>query len=217
MKSKSKSKRFPDPRLATADGLVAVGGDLSADTLIEAYQNGIFPWPQPGMPLLWFSPDPRGVLDFSDLHIPDSLKKWERKNPHWKFTINRAFTQVIEQCRLQPRPGQDGTWILQEMESAYTELFNRGAAMSLECWEGEALIGGIYGVLTQTKNNKILFSGESMFHLKPNASKMCLWKIIEHLKLMGHSWIDIQMTTEVTTAMGGKLISKEEYLQRIGV
>jgi leucyl/phenylalanyl-tRNA---protein transferase len=130
MKGKKPSKRFPDPRLATADGLVAVGGDLGAETLIEAYQNGIFPWPQPDMPLLWFSPDPRGVLDFAELHIPESLKKWARKHSHWNFTVNRAFAQVVEQCRLQPRRGQDGTWILPEMVKAYSELFQQGAAMS---------------------------------------------------------------------------------------
>lgn len=217
-----KQELFPNPRHSTPEGLVAVGGNLQVETLRQAYRKGIFPWPQEGMPLLWFSPDPRGVLEFKDLHIPQSLKKFARKHEHWQFTFNRAFAQVIEACKTQPRRGPDGemqtgSWILPEMEEAYKTMFEQGHILSCECWENDELIGGIYGVLTMTLKGKLLFSGESMFHHKSNASKMVLWKLIEHLQSQGHTWIDIQMVTEVTKAMGGKYIPREEYLQRIGV
>lgn len=217
-----KQELFPNPRKSTPEGLVAVGGNLQLETLQEAYKKGIFPWPQEGLPLLWFSPDPRGILDFQDFHVPQSLKKFARKQTQWKFSLNRAFAQVIEQCRKQVRKGADGqmqagTWILPEMEEAYLRLYSAGQILSCECWDGEELVGGIYGVLTMTEKGFLLFSGESMFHKKSNASKMVLWKLVEHLKSQGHQWMDIQMVTEVTGMMGGKYISREEYLTRIGV
>lgn len=206
-----------NPRMSTPEGLVAVGGNLETPTLREAYRNGIFPWPQEGLPLLWFSPDPRGVLDFEDLHVSRSLRKWDRQNSHWKYTINQAFPQVIQACRLQPRVGQAGTWILPEMEKAYLKLFDEGQVLSLEVWEEKVLIGGIYGVLSISDSGRLFFSGESMFHLKTNASKMAFWRMVEHLRAQGHTWMDIQMLTEVTRSFGGKYIEREEFLDRIGV
>ncbi|MGZ5278492.1 MAG: leucyl/phenylalanyl-tRNA--protein transferase [Pseudobdellovibrionaceae bacterium] len=206
-----------NPRMSTPEGLVAVGGNLEIETLQEAYRLGIFPWPQEGLPLLWFSPDPRGILDFEDLHIPRSLVKWERQHPHWRYTVNQAFPQVIRQCRLQKREGQQGTWILPEMEEAYLALFDQGLILCLEVWEEDQLIGGIYGVLGLKNTGRLHFSGESMFHHQSNASKMAFVKLVEYLKKQGHTWIDIQMLTEVTTALGGKYISREEFLQRLGV
>jgi leucyl/phenylalanyl-tRNA--protein transferase len=203
---------FPNPREATEEGLIAVGGTLDTPTLLAAYGKGIFPWPQEGYPMLWFSPDPRGVLDFQDLHVPDSLLKFAKKNSHWKFTINQAFADVIGQCRLQKRPGQDGTWILPEIQKAYIDLHKAGHAISLEAWDSGDLVGGIYGVLQNG-----LFSGESMFYKAPNASKMCLWKMIEYLKSLGHAWMDIQMVTPVTEQLGGKYIPREEFLARRGL
>lgn len=203
---------FPNPRHASPEGLVAVGGNLEIQTLLAAYSSGIFPWPQEDYPLLWFSPDPRGVLDFSEFHVPTSLKKWAKAHPHWQFTVNKAFLEVIKNCRLQKRPGQDGTWITAEMQNAYGKMFHAGHILSLECWEDSKLIGGIYGVLLNG-----VFSGESMFFKKNNASKMCFWKLVEYLKSQGHTWMDIQMTTSVTKAMGGKYISREDFLKRIGV
>jgi len=203
--------QFPDPRHTTPEGIVAIGGNLEVETLKSAYKKGIFPWPQEGYPLLWFSPDPRGVLDFADLHVPTSLQKFKKKAAHWKYTFNQAFPQVIEQCQLQKRPKQSGTWILPEMKKAYIEFFKAGFVKSLECWDGDQLIGGIYGVEI---NN--VFSGESMFFQKQNASKMCLWRMIEHQKSLGRSWMDIQMITPVTEAFGGKYIPREEFLTRIG-
>jgi leucyl/phenylalanyl-tRNA--protein transferase len=203
---------LPGPRAPIQDGLIAIGGDLKPETLLEAYRKGIFPWPQEGLPLLWFSPDPRGVLEFSELHISQSLRKFARQNPQLSFTINQAFPNVIAGCRLQRRQSQNGTWILPEMESAYLRLFEQGHILSLECWENGVLVGGIYGVLVDQ-----VFSGESMFHLRPNASKMCLWKLVEHLESLGHSWMDIQMVTPLLASFGGKLISREEFLQKRGL
>lgn len=201
--------RLPPARAPIDDGLIAYGGDLSVELLREAYAKGIFPWPQENMPLLWFSPDPRGVLDFADLHIPTSLKKWAKRNSHLHVTIGQAFQQVVEQCRLQDRPGQKGTWILPEMEVAYFELFQQGEALSVEIWEKKVLVGGIYGVLSGG-----VFSGESMFHLKPNTSKLALWKLTDELRSRGHQWMDIQMVTPVLSGFGGKLISRDEFLTR---
>lgn len=203
---------FPDPRTATPEGLVAVGGHLSVPVLREAYDQGIFPWPQEGYPMLWFSPDPRGILDFSDLHLSHSFKKWLRKeNSELVFTVNRAFDQVIRECQQQPRPGQDGTWILPSMVLAYQKMFAAGRALSGECWYQGELVGGIYGVRAEK-----YFSAESMFHRKSNASKYALLKMVEHLKAQGETWMDIQMVTEASSALGGKLISREEFLSRIG-
>lgn len=204
--------QFPNPRQATPEGIVAIGGKLDVEILLAAYRQGIFPWPQEGYPMIWSSPDPRGILDFADFHVPTSLQKFAKKHSHWKFTLNKAFPEVIQNCRLQKRPEQNGTWILPEMQKAYTELFKAGYVKSLECWDGDELIGGIYGVEVNH-----LFAGESMFFKKQNASKMCLWKMIEHQISLGRKWMDIQMITPVTEAFGGKYISREEFLSRIGV
>ena len=201
---------FPDPRNSTPEGIVAIGGQCDADTLKQAYKKGIFPWPQPGYPMIWFSPDPRGVLDFKELHIPKSLSKWAKDHKHWEYTENKAFSEVIEECSKQKRPGQSGTWILPEMVQGYKDLHEQGMVLSIECWEREKLIGGIYGVLT-----KKYFSAESMFFKKSNASKMCLWMLIKNLQKRGFTWMDIQMVTPVTKSLGGKLITREEFLGRI--
>jgi leucyl/phenylalanyl-tRNA--protein transferase len=206
-----------NPRMATPEGLVAVGGNLEVETLQEAYRLGIFPWPQEGLPLLWFSPDPRGVLDFKELHIPRSLRKWERKQTDLHYTVNQAFPEVIRACRLQKRTGQQGTWILPEMEQAYLSLFAEGQILSLEVRRGAKLIGGIYGVLALNGHGKLHFSGESMFHHEANASKLAFIQLVRHLEKQGLAWMDIQMLTEVTTSLGAKYISREEFLKRLGV
>lgn len=198
-----------DPRKSNEDGIVAVGGRIEPKLLLQAYRSGVFPWPQEDMPLLWFSPDPRGVLDFSEFHVPQSLKKFINKNKHWKFTFNKAFKEVVENCRLQSRPNQNGTWILPEMVNAYFQLNQQGFALSCELLDGQDLIGGIYGVLVDG-----VFSGESMFYKKSNASKVCFLNLVEYLQILGHKWMDIQMVTEVTQTFGGKYISREEFLQR---
>lgn len=192
-----------------SQGLVAVGGGLDLGTLFQAYYHGIFPWPQEGLPLLWFSPDPRGVLFFKDFHLSDRVEKeWKKKSSEYEFTFNKAFEQVITACQQQPRPGQQGTWILPDLKKAYIDFHRAGFAHSVECWRGDELVGGLYGVFVQG-----VFSGESMFHKESNTSKWCLLHAVNRLRELGLQWMDTQMVTPVVAAMGGKEISRTEYLQ----
>lgn len=201
---------FPHPSQASPEGIVAVGGELSLELIQEAYANGIFPWPHDGLPLLWFSPDPRGILIFEKLHVPRSLKKEMKKNSY-TFTVSQDFQGVIKACETADRGGQ-GTWITPEMRKAYIELFEKGGALSVECWEGPTLVGGIYGVLS-----KNYFSAESMFFVRSNCGKMCFVKLVEHLQCLGHTWMDVQMVTEVVGNFGAELIHREKFLNWIGV
>ncbi|MEK6579375.1 MAG: leucyl/phenylalanyl-tRNA--protein transferase [Bdellovibrionota bacterium] len=198
--------RFPDPREASKDGIVALGGDLEAESILLAYSQGIFPWPIEGIPLAWFCPDPRAVLRFSDLHTPKSLEKM-RKKALFQFTIDRAFDRVIEACKDSPRPGQAGTWITNEILVGYKRLHRLGYAHSVEAWVGEDLEGGIYGVALNG-----VFSAESMFYKKPNASKLALLFLIDHLKKHKVEWIDIQMLTPHLKALGATEINRDAFL-----
>jgi leucyl/phenylalanyl-tRNA--protein transferase len=218
--------RFPDPRATGSDGLLHVGGALTVDNLVEAYRSGIFPWPQEGLPILWFSPVKRGVLDFSEVHWPRSFLREVRANDakrrcldpsHLNVTFDQDFRSVIEACATVPRKIQDsnvaaGTWILSEMQEAYLQMYLAGFAHSVECWRGGELVGGLYGVYVDG-----VFSGESMFHRLSGASKICLYYLIEQLRSMGMSWIDIQMVTPVLETFGGKYISRDEFLARVDV
>jgi leucyl/phenylalanyl-tRNA--protein transferase len=196
----------PDPE-EVARGLVAVGGELTPETLVSAYQNGIFPWPSgEDEPLLWFSPDPRAILEFDRLHIPRSLAKARKQTP-LTFTCDAAFDLVIDQCSELPRADQDGTWITAEMLAAYREFHRLGYAHSFEAWEGSRLVGGLYGVAVDG-----VFAGESMFHLQPNASKLTLLYAIERLREWGAEWIDIQMLTPHFEALGARTIARERFL-----
>ena len=203
---------YPDPKTADIiDGVIAVGGELDGPNLKLAYSLGIFPWPHEGYPLLWFCPDERGILEFSELHLATSFKKWVRKHePLISVTINSNFSTVISECRKQKRQGQKGTWITSGIVKAYTELFKMGNVLSVECTMDGELVSGIYGVLS-----KNYFSCESMFFKKPNASKYAFVKLVEHLQSLGFSWMDLQMVTDVSGAFGGKYISREEFLQKI--
>ena len=202
---------FPNPRGPTREGVIALGGKLTAENLIEAYRNGIFPWPHEGYPLLWFCPDERGVLEFSNVHLPKSFLKWKRTiGSELKITYNQNFADVIKNCRNQKRPDQKGSWINAAMEKAYIELHAQGAAQSVEVWQGDQLVGGIYGV-----QSKQYFSCESMFFKVSNASKLALYELIQFLKTKNQTWMDIQMVTDVSGQFGGKLISKKEFLTRI--
>lgn len=201
------SVEFPDPRDTLAEGIIAVGGRLDVATLYDAYSRGIFPWPQEGLPMLWFSPEKRGVLLFKDFKIPESLRRFRRKNPEITFTVSKDFQQVLEECSKQPRPHQQGTWITSAMKRAYLDFFNEGFGFSIEVRENNAVIGGIYGVLVEG-----VFSGESMFYKKPNASKLALWYLVDYLQSQGHEWIDVQMVTPVVESMGGKYVEREDYL-----
>ncbi len=201
---------FGDPRNAMVEGIVAVGGKLDVATLYTAYAKGIFPWPQEGYPMLWFCPDKRGILEFKNLHVPQSLQKFARKNSDWKITINQCFEKVIHECAKQKRPGQHGTWILPEMEKAYLDFFKAGFVVSVEVWQKEALIGGVYGVLVEG-----VLSAESMFYKKSNASKIALWNLIQYLQSLGHEWMDIQMITPVTEQFGGRYVHRDYYLMML--
>ena len=207
--------RFPDPREADDDGLVCYGGDLEVDTLLEAYGNGIFPWPQKGLPMLWFSPDERGVLDFAEMHWPRRFLR-ELRQPGFEVTFNQAFDQVIRACSAVPRSHETGTWILPPMVAAYTEMHARGFAHSVECWSladgARELVGGLYGVYIGG-----VFSGESMFFKASNASKRCLHALTSRLAASGVTWMDIQMVTPVLETLGGKYIDREDFLSRLDV
>jgi leucyl/phenylalanyl-tRNA--protein transferase len=215
--------RFPDLKGVspekTPEGLVALGGDFSPENLMEAYRKGIFPWPisPPGSAesehdeLLntWFSPSPRAILDFGRLHIPRSLKQAQKRAPY-TFTLNKNFRAVMTECSQVPRPGQGGTWITEEILDAYCELHEAGFAHSVEAWEGDLLVGGLYGV-----NVDGAFAGESMFHLKPNASKLALLFLIEHLQSRDLAWMDIQMLTPHLVQLGAHEISRDDYLEKL--
>lgn len=200
---------FPPVSNANDDGLLAVGGDLSISTLITAYSEGIFPWPiDTNYSLTWFSPDPRGVLFYSDILIHKSFNKIIKKN---KFSIkfNTNFEAVIENCSsLRNRKGQVSTWITDDLKQAFIDLYNAGYAYSIETYNNEnQLVGGIYGVSIGS-----YISGESMFYLEDNASKVALFFLMKHLYKNGILWIDTQMLTQVVRDMGGKEIPREDFL-----
>jgi leucyl/phenylalanyl-tRNA--protein transferase len=198
--------RFPDPCEATPEGIVAVGGRPEPELLGEAYGRGIFPWPVEGYPLLWFSPPERGVLFFDELHVPRSLAR-ERRRTRLTFTFDRAFERVIRACRSVVRAHEKGTWITPAMVRGYCEFHQAGHAHSVEAWEDGELVGGLYGV-----DAGGAFAGESMFHLRPNASKLALLHLIEHLRARGLSWLDIQVLTPHMEALGARLVPREEFL-----
>jgi leucyl/phenylalanyl-tRNA---protein transferase len=203
------SVSFPDPRDATPEGIVAVGGQPRPEFLVEAYRRGIFPWPVEGYPLLWFSPPERAVLEFERLHVPRSLAR-ERRRTTLRFTVDRDFGRVIRACAEIKRAHEQGTWITPEMIRGYTELHRLGRAHSVEAWDGAELVGGIYGV-----DAGGAFAGESMFHLRPNASKLALLFLIEHLRARGLDWLDVQVLTPHVEALGARLVPREDFLDRL--
>ncbi len=203
----SSPSRFPDPRHTDENGIVAMGGDLKVETLIDAYSHGIFPWPHKNLPLLWFSPEERGIIFFEELHLSRSLSKWLKKTP-FKVTFDTQFEKVIENCAAKKRPGQSDTWVTQEMRDAYLELHRRGLAHSVECWNGGVLVGGLYGVYIGG-----VFSAESMYFAESGASKYCLLALIHRLHKRGHSFLDTQMVTPIVESFGGRYIAREEYLR----
>lgn len=198
---------FPDPREATEDGIVAVGGRPEPALLEEAYGRGIFPWPVEGYPLLWFSPPERALLFFDELHVPRSLAR-ERRRTSLTFTLDRAFERVIRACAEVPRAHEQGTWITPWMIRGYCEFHRRGRAHSAEAWEGDELVGGVYGV-----DAGGAFAGESMFRVRPNASKLALLFLIDHLRARGLDWLDVQVMTPHVQALGARPVPREEFLQ----
>ncbi|HYD47528.1 MAG TPA: leucyl/phenylalanyl-tRNA--protein transferase [Terriglobales bacterium] len=201
--------QFPDPRSADEDGIVAIGGDLHPQSLLLAYRQGIFPWPVEGLPMLWFCPAERAVLDFAELHVPRSLAR-ARRQAQLELSFDRAFAAVIRQCARTPRPGQEGTWITPEILRAYTRFHQLGHAHSVEAWSGSELVAGLYGVDVDGA-----FCAESMFYRRPNASKLALLHLVEHLARAGLDWIDVQVMTPHMQRLGARAISRDEFLERL--
>lgn len=199
-----KTLYFPPVHFAEHDGLLAMGGDLSPERLLLAYRNGIFPWYEEE-PILWWSPDPRFVLFPSELKINKSIKPLLKRN-EFDFTINKAFKAVIVQCKKIDRPGQDGTWITDEVEKAYLKMHELGHAHSAEVWKDGELVGGFYGI----KLGKVFF-GESMFSKVSNASRYAFIKYIEQLKKEGIELIDCQVYTEYLESFGARMIEGKEF------
>ncbi len=200
---------FPDPALAEPDGLLAVGGDLSPERLLAAYAAGIFPWFSEGMPILWWSPDPRLVLDPAALHVPASLRRTLRRG-RYRVTSDLAFDRVVRRCAERERPGQDGTWITAEMIAAYVRLHRLGFADSFEAWDGDALAGGLYGVSLGAA-----FFGESMFADRPDASKVAFVRAVEWLAGAGIDLVDAQVRTDHLLRFGAREIPRREFLERL--
>lgn len=205
MKFLGKAIEFPQHSQATKDGLLAIGGDLSLERLIHAYANGIFPWFNDEEPILWWSPDPRFVLFPKDLKVSKSMKQFLR-NTTYQITENKAFEQVIVHCADVKRDDQYGTWIGKSMIDAYINLHRAGFAKSVEVWDQNQLVGGLYGV---DLGNKV-FCGESMFSLKSNSSKMAFIWLAQSNK---YGLIDCQLHTKHLESLGAKHISRQEFLK----
>lgn len=216
---------FPDPRtfkypdwveigeyLFRSRDVISFGTPLTVDTVREAYLKGIFPWYTDGIPLPWHCPEERAILDFADLRIPRSLEK-ERRKGELTFTINKEFATVMHECSLAYRPGQRGTWITPEFEQVFTQLYKEGMAHSIEAWDKDGkLVGGLYGI-----DAGGVFCGESMFYKVPNASKLSLLFLIDHLHSHGSTWLDTQVMTPHLEALGAKEIDRSEFLDKLKV
>jgi leucyl/phenylalanyl-tRNA---protein transferase len=199
---------LPDPAEADDDGVVGIGADLAPATLVDAYRRGIFPWPHPGVPMPWFSPDPRGVLTPDTLHVSRSLRRTLRASG-WTTTVDRAFDEVVRECGEER--GEDGTWITPPMARAYQRLHELGWAHSLEVWSADGrLVGGLYGVQVGS-----VFTGESMFHRVPDASKVALVDLVTRLRAAGGWALDVQLTTPHLASMGARDVPRDEFLDRL--
>ena len=200
---------FPPITMADEDGLLAVGGDLGTQRLLLAYHSGIFPWYNEDEPICWWSPDPRFVLYPNEIKVSSSMKT-VLQNGTFRFTINRAFTQVIQNCKTISRTGQDGTWISPAMQKAYTNLHELGYAHSAETWLDGKLVGGVYGI----RLGKIFF-GESMFSLKPNASKFAFINYVKQLQKENVALIDCQLHTNHLESLGARMIPREIFAEML--
>ena len=219
------SNTFPDPQtfeypewvsigdyIFRSHDIVSFGTKLTVKNVREAYLKGIFPWYTEGVPLPWHCPEQRAILEFSDLNIPRSLEKSRRKNG-LTFTIDKDFRAVIRECSLAHRPGQRGTWITNEFEHVFTKLHDEGMAHSVEVWDAnDKLVGGLYGV-----DAGGIFCGESMFYKVPNASKLALLFLIDHLRSRGSTWLDSQVMTPHFEILGAKEIDRNIFLDKLKV
>ncbi len=211
MNEQSKELWFPNPETASKEGILAIGGDLSPERLLLAYNSGIFPWFEEDEDILWWSPDPRMVLFPEKLKISKSLQK-TISSGKLKVTFNTRFAEVIENCAIINRNGQVGTWITPEMQKAYLELHNLGHALSVEVWNGELLVGGLYGIDLPKKG---IFCGESMFSNETDASKVGFYHLIETLKLKKYRLIDCQVYTVHLESLGAEEIPRTVFLSLI--
>jgi leucyl/phenylalanyl-tRNA--protein transferase len=200
---------FPHPNEATSDGLLAIGGDLSAQRLIAAYASGIFPWFGAKDPILWWSPNPRMVLFPDKFKVSKSLKQTLRSQKY-KVTTDKAFVQVIAHCRSIFRPDQNGTWITREIEKAYIELHKLGLAHSFEAWHNNELVGGLYGISLGNT-----FFGESMFHKANDASKVAFYYLNALAIDWGFQFIDCQIPNPHLISLGAEEISRDDFLDML--
>ncbi len=203
------SLRFPPVEFADSDGLLAVGGDLSLQRLMLAYNSGIFPWYSDGQPILWWSPDPRMVLFPHKLRVSKSMKQVLRQQ-RFRMSFNEDFAGVIEGCAQIQRPGQQGTWITNEMKMAYIDLHKAGVAHSVEVWEESNLVGGLYGIYLEDKK---VFCGESMFSKVSNASKAGFIHLVRALEKKDVRLVDCQIYTPHLESLGAEEISRNQFLQ----
>lgn len=200
---------FPSPLYTLEAGIIALGIPANTETLYEAYSFGIFPWPHEEMPLLWFCPDQRGVLDFDEFHVSRRLKR-ELRHHDFSYTWNTDFEAVMKGCQSAIRTGESGTWITDELLEAYTAFHQAGYAHSVEVWLEEKLVGGLYGVCVGG-----VFSAESMFFKVSPASKAALIFCVESLRAEGLKWIDVQMVSTLSRQFGARYVSKGDFLKRI--
>ena len=214
---------FPDPRTYEfpewvlvgeyfyhAADVVTFGTPLTVETVSEAYRKGIFPWYMRNVPLPWYCPEQRAILEFDELNVSRSLAKSQRQ-ARFSFTIDSDFDAVIQSCAAAKRPEQGGTWITADFMSVYSALHSQGMAHSVEAWnQGGQLVGGLYGV-----DAGGVFCGESMFHLESNASKLALLFLIEHLRKRGSTWLDAQVMTPHLEAFGAKEIGRRTFLEKL--
>lgn len=214
--------RFPDPKkhefpewvligdyFYYAKDIIHFGGKMTVENLQDAYRKGIFPWTIEGLPLPWFCPEKRAIIEFGELHIPKSLKRVQKNSP-FTFTIDKAFQRVITICSEIKRSGEQGTWITDDFIRGYCELYYQGGAHSVEVWRGDELVGGLYGV-----DAGGTFCGESMFHFESNTSKLALLFLIEHLESRGATWLDAQVMTPHIERLGGKDIDRADFLEKL--
>jgi leucyl/phenylalanyl-tRNA--protein transferase len=202
--------RFPPVELATPEGLLAIGGDLSPERLLAAYRHGVFPWYSEGQPILWWSPDPRTVLLLDKLKVSRSLRKTLRSG-RFRVCVDKRFAEVMKSCAMPRRnQSQPGTWITPEMLQAYTQLHELGYAHSVETWHDGRLVGGLYGIALGAA-----FFGESMFSRQTDASKVALVLLVRQLQRWGFELIDCQMPSSHLFSLGAEEISRGDFLARL--
>ena len=198
---------FPPVEMTSAEGIIAFGGDLRPERLILAYQNGIFPWYNEGEPIIWYCPEDRMVLFPNELKISKSMRQLMRNNT-FRITSNTAFEQVISQCQNSPRKDQLGTWITHDMKQAYLKLHELGFAKSIEVWQDDELVGGLYGI-----DLGHIFCGESMFSKESNTSKLAFIHLVQQLEKKQYKLIDCQVYNEHLESLGAREISRSEFLE----